>query len=304
MKIDLRGAAMEEVFIAGCGYVGERVARVWLERGARVRALVRRSDRAECLHSLGVVPVHGDLDLPGTLTDLPGGGALVYYFAPPPKAGTTDPRIRAFLAAVDRGAPPLKAVYISTTGVYGDLRGGWANENTPAKPMTPRARRRWDAESTFRRWEKERGVPVIVLRVPGIYGPGRIPAERIRKGIPVVREEDAPFTNRIHVEDLVRACIAAGLYGRPGAVYNVSDGSPGTMTQYFFAVADALGLPRPPALSLDEASRSLNPQLLSFLRESRRIDNSRMREELCVRPLYPDLRSGLAACLAAEKEAP
>ncbi len=292
---------MEDVFIAGCGYVGERVARVWLERGARVYGLARRPERAGDLMRLGLEPVVGDLDAPATLTALPVSGALVYYFAPPPKTGSADPRIRAFLGALAPGPAPSRLVYISTTGVYGDQGGGWATEATEPAPRTPRAVRRLDAESAFRSWGAEQGIPVVVLRVPGIYGPGRLPAERIRGGVPVVREDQVPFSNRVHVDDLVRACVAAALRGRPGAVYNISDGTPGSMTQYFFAVADALSLPRPPVVSFEEASDTLSPQMLSFMNESRRIDNRRMREELGVEPLYPDLASGLAACLAEER---
>jgi nucleoside-diphosphate-sugar epimerase len=161
-------------------------------------------------------------------------------------------------------------VYISTTGVYGDAGGAWVDEDCPPAPATSRARRRLDAEQTLARWAEPAGTQVIVLRVPGIYGPGRLPLERIRRGEPVLAPGECGYTNRIHAEDLVRVCVAAAQRGRPGAVYNVSDGAPGTMTEYLLAVADAAGLPRPPVVGLDQARRVMSPGMLSYLGESRR----------------------------------
>ncbi len=288
---------MDRVLIVGCGDIGRRVARLWTARGAAVSGLARSPAAADRLSRLGIAPVPADLDDPRTLRGLPTRGALVCYFAPPPERGTDDPRARAFADAVPAGEAPAKLVYMSTTAVYGDLGGGWATEETPAAPATDRGRRRLDAENVLLAWGRERGVPVVVLRVAGIYGPGRLPVEAIRRGTPVLDAAEAPYTNRIHADDLARVCVAAAERGRGGRIYNVSDGIPGTITEYFHAVADRLGLPRPRTVGLAEARKLLSPALLSYLSESRRLATRRMREELGVALLYPTLAAGLEASL-------
>ncbi|HEX9206022.1 MAG TPA: SDR family oxidoreductase [Candidatus Deferrimicrobiaceae bacterium] len=288
------------VFIAGCGDVGVRVAKLWAVRGAATAALARSGGSAARLARLGIEPVRGDLDDPGSLRGFPTRGALLYYLAPPPESGESDPRVRAFLAAISPGEEPAKAVYASTTAVYGDNGGAWVTEETPAAPATARGKRRLDAEGSFLAWGRERGVPVVILRVSGIYGPGRLPVEAVRRGAPVVREGEAPWTNRIHADDLAAVCVAAMERGKDGAVYNVADGSPGTITQYYNAVADLIGLPRPPEVGMEEARRSMSPGMLSYLSESRRLDVRRMREELGVTPRYPNLAAGLHSCIGGE----
>ncbi len=291
---------LETVFIVGCGDVGSRVARLWAAEGAEVSALARSGTSAARLSGSGILPLRGDLDDPESLRSLPVRGSVLYYLAPPPATGDRDPRVRAFLAAVGQGNAPAKAVYISTTAVYGDNRGAWVTEETPAAPATERGKRRLDAEESFLSWGRERSVPVVILRVAGIYGPGRLPVDAVRSGRPVPRESEAPFTNRIHAEDLARVCVAAARNGRPGTVYNVGDGVPGTIPQYFKAVADLLGVPRPPEIPMDEARKVLGPGMVSYLSESRRIDVRRMREELRVTLRYPDLAAGLPSCFPEE----
>lgn len=284
---------MESVFIAGCGDIGLRVARLWRARGLPVSALARSGTGVLCLRTAGIVAMAGNLDLPVSLRGLRLEGQLVYYFAPPPATGEGDPRVEAFIEALALAGRPLRIVYISTSGVYGDCGGARVDENTPVAPRTARARRRLAAEEHLRAYGRAHGVPVIVLRVAGIYGPGRLPVDRLREGLPVLRPEEALPSNHIHVDDLVTACMAAAEHGRADGIYNISDGQDGTMTDYFFAVADALGLPRPPTVSLAEARTVLSPTMLSYLTESRRLDNRRMREELGVVLQYPDLATGL-----------
>ncbi|WP_221065197.1 SDR family oxidoreductase [Methylomagnum ishizawai] len=286
------------IFIVGCGDIGQRVARLELAAGNLVAALARSEASARTLAALGIRPIQGDLDHPATLTQLPAALATLYYFAPPPPTGGDDPRLRALLAALP--APPERVVYISTSGVYGDCQGAWIDEDAPLQPRTDRARRRLAAESALLAWSGRQGVPCVILRVPGIYGPGRLPVERIRQGIPVVHPAEAPYSNRIHADDLAAGCCAAARKGRPGTAYHLSDGHPTTMTDYFQRVADALGLPRPPLVGLAEARRTFSPAMLSFLEESKRLDNRRMLEELGVVLRYPDLASGLPACLGEE----
>jgi nucleoside-diphosphate-sugar epimerase len=288
---------VDRVFIVGCGDVGRRLARLWQEEGVPVSALARSPQSARRLEGLGIEPVAGDLDEPATLAGLPTKGALAYFLAPPPRGGDTDPRMRTFLSGIRFGEEPEKIVSMSTTAVYGDLRGGWATEETLPAPGTARGRRRLDAENASSAWGRERNVPVVILRVAGIYGPGRLPVEKVREGAPVLAESASPFSNRIHSVDLARVCVAAAKRGRAGAVYNVSDGRPGTIAQYYHAVADLLGVPRPPAVTMDEARRLMGGEMLSYLSESKRVDNRKMREELGVNLLYPTLESGLAASL-------
>jgi nucleoside-diphosphate-sugar epimerase len=288
---------LDNVLIIGCGDIGRRVAALARSEGATVTALVRSAEKGELLHTLGIGTVPGNLDDQDTLGSLPTRGSTVFYFAPPPGGGITDPRMRAFCAAVIPGNEPRKVVYISTTGVYGDCGGEVVTEETPVNPQTARARRRLDAETTLRAWGEEHNVAVIILRVTGIYGPGRLPVRHIAEGQPVLRPEEAPLTNRIHTDDLARICIAAAVRGEAGEIFNVSDGQAGTMTDYFNAVADAAGLPRPRQVTMAEAHQVMSPLMLSYVSESRQMDNRKMLEKLGIRLLYPDLASGLKASL-------
>jgi nucleoside-diphosphate-sugar epimerase len=282
-----------EILIIGCGDIGRRAAKLALGQGAKVTALARTPEKAQSLENLGIEPVLGDLDGTGPIADLPTKEAVVFYFAPPPGGGEIDPRIRVFCGSVVPGEEPEKVILISTSGVYGDCRGAIVTEETPPNPQTPRARRRLDAETILRQWGAHRRVPVIILRVTGIYGPGRLPLNRLRDGHPVLREDEAPFTNRIHADDLARIALAAADKGEDGDVFNVSDGQSSTMTAYFNAVADAAGLPRPAQISLREARNVMNPLMLSYLTESRRMDNHKMLARLGVSLRYPDLAAGL-----------
>jgi nucleoside-diphosphate-sugar epimerase len=289
---------MMPLFIIGCGDVGRRVARLEVAEGNAVAALVRSAASAERVRALGVSAVHGDLDVPESLAGLPAAGAGVYYFAPPPAAGREDPRMRNCLKAIAGAARPARLVLISTSGVYGDCRGAWVTEDRPPHPDSDRAWRRLDAERRLLAFGAASAVPVVILRVPGIYGPGRLPIDRLAAGEPLLREDESPWSNRVHIDDLAEVCRAAMRRGRDGAVYNVSDGHPTTMTDYFNRVADALRLPRPPQISRAEIGSRLSAGMQSYLAESKRLDNRRMREELGIEPAYPDLARGLASCVA------
>lgn len=282
---------MDKVLIIGFGDVGRRLAAACRRQGSDITAVTRHRDWSR-VGAGGERLVFGDLDQPETLADLPTTGNIVFYLAPPPSGGEGDPRMAAFLTAADR-APPRRLVYISTSGVYGDRGGAWVTEADPPRPDTARARRRWAAEQALDDWSLRHGVPVVILRVGGIYGPGRLPLERLRRGLPVLAEAECGYTNRIHVDDLVTILLAAGVRG--SGRYNVCDGQPGTMTGYFKAVAARVGLPIPPEVPMAEAVTALSPAMLSYLTESRRLDNRRLREELGITLRYPDLDSGLVA---------
>jgi nucleoside-diphosphate-sugar epimerase len=289
-------SAATDVLIVGCGDIGERVARLERSEGRAVAGLVRSEKSAQRLRSAGIQPITVDLDAPASINNLSVKNAVVYYFAPPPGKGVTDPRMDAVVSLMTASNLPKRIVLISTTGVYGDCHGEWVTEDRPPNPQGDRARRRLAAETTLQGWRDKTGGPVVILRVPGIYGPGYLPVERLRSGEPVLREDESPFSNRIHADDLAHVCVAAARHAHPGLLYNVSDGHPTTMTDFFYRVADVLGIPRPPAVTMEEARRRLGEDMLSYLAESKRIDNRRMREELGVELMYPDLAAGLASC--------
>lgn len=290
------------VLIVGCGDIGRRVARLWQARGVPVHGIVRSAAGVDALRAAGIAPLQVDLDDPATLHALPAAGALLYCFAPPPQRGNTDTRMANLLGALGAGSQPARIVAISTSGVYGDRGGALVSEQDAPRPQTDRARRRLHGESLLRDYGRINTVPVVILRVGGIYGPERLPLERVRSSAPVLREELAPRTNRIHADDLASVCVAAAERGHADTIYNVTDGEDSNMTEYFFAIADAFGLPRPPAVGWPEVERESSAGMLSYLRESRRLDNHRMLTELQVRLRYPTLQAGLAAILAQSKD--
>jgi len=283
------------IFIIGCGDIGSLLAANWLKLGANVTALVR-SEASKCrLQGLGLNTVDGDLDVPGSLRTLPLTDTVLYYLAPPAAEGAGDSRMYHFLTALKQGNLPHRIIYISTSGVYGDTAGAWVDEESPENPQTARARRRLAAETALRQFGRAHHLPVIILRVGGIYGPDRLPRARLEKGLPLLNETECGYTNRIHADDLVRVLLQAAEKGRGDNIYNVSDGHPGNMTQYFNAVADALGLSRPPTLPMSEARNQLSEAMLSYLTESRRMDNRKLLREFALQLRYPDLAAGLAA---------
>ncbi len=290
---------MTTTVILGCGYIGRRLARHYLDQGVPVIGVVRSAESAAALVAQGIPALASDLarDLgPDDLDALSLSGARVVHLAPPPESGVLDLHTRHLVEAFARAGHPSRMVYISTTGVYGDCGGAWVDEDRPVRPQADRALRRWDAEQTLGHWRIASGRALVTLRVAGIYGPGRLPLERIRAGLPLVRSEEAPWSNRIHADDLAAACIAAMDRGADGAVYNACDGNPSTMTDYFFQVADAAGLPRPPVIPLREAEGQLSAGMLSYMRESRRLSNRRLVEDLGVELRYRTLAQGLRGC--------
>ena len=275
--------------IVGCGDVGLRVAHRLQAMRREVTGVVRSDQSAAALRQAGVAAEAGDLDVQPPVVKAP----LLFWFAPPPGSGDGDPRLRRFLR--QQAPRDLRLVYVSTSGVYGDCAGAWIDEDAPLRPLSLRAQRRLDAEQALAQW----GGDFVVLRVPGIYGPGRLPVERLQKRLPVVRAEESPFTNRIHSEDLAEAALHAAAHGQAGAAYNISDGHPTTMCDYFSRCATLLGLPQPPQVSLEEAQQVFTPAMWSFMEESKRLENRRMIKRLGFSPRFPDLAAGLPHCLPA-----
>jgi nucleoside-diphosphate-sugar epimerase len=284
------------LLIVGCGDVGLRVARLLAGRW-RVLALSRSREGLATLRAAGAQPLYGDLDDAATLGRLAGLADAVLHLAPPPGEGEGDPRTARLLQALSRRTGRVRRlVYGSTTGVYGDCGGERFDETRPVRPATARARRRVHAEAQLRAWGRRSGVAVTILRIPGIYAsdrPGGHPAERLRRGSPVLRAEDDVYTNHIHADDLARACAAALHRGLSQRVLHASDDTELRMGDYFDLAADLCGLPRPPRLSREEASRQLSPLQLSFMGESRRLDNRRLKQELRLRLRHPTVHEGL-----------
>ncbi|MDA8095050.1 MAG: NAD-dependent epimerase/dehydratase family protein [Betaproteobacteria bacterium] len=284
---------MRRLLIIGLGDVAAR-ALAQLRASYRVYALTHRPEAMRGLRALGVRPLLGNLDDPMSLKRLAGLAHAVLYSAPPPGQGTHDPRTRNLLAALSKAQIlPQALVYISTSGVYGDCHGEWVAETRPIAPQNARARRRADAEARLRGWGRANGVRVSILRAPGIYSRDRLPIARLTQATPALRAAEDPYTNHIHADDLARAAIAALARGRPGRVYNVADDSGLRMGEYFDLIADACGLPRPPRISRAEALQRLPETQLSFMRESRRLSNARMKRELKLRLRHPTV----AACM-------
>jgi nucleoside-diphosphate-sugar epimerase len=286
------------VTVVGCGYTGRRLLDICRDANRDVLGTVRSEESLAHLRTIGAAAEILDLDAPGG--KLPGDWTLdraVIYMAPPPDAGESDPRLRSFLRRLS--GTPTALVYLSTTAVYGDTGGATVDEETPPAPASARGLRRRDAEVAVLEWGRETGVPVRILRVPGIYGPGRLPLERIRQGAPVVRAAEAGPGNRIHVDDLAAVSLAAADYSGSETVFNVGDGSHASMSEYFRGGARAAGLPEPPELPLDELLARVTPAMRGFLAEKRRVATTRMRDELGFRPRYARLEDGVTASLAA-----
>ena len=284
------------VLIAGCGYVGQRLA-LRLRDRFEVAALVRTAEKAAALERQGIKAVVIDLDRVRAGAGIPErlDQEAIVYLVPPPNAGESDLRLDRFLQLAI--VPPKAFVYMSTTGVYGDTEGGFVDESTPVQPRSERARRRVSAEEMTRVWCTERRVRRVVLRVPGIYGPGRLPLDRLKRREPVVCPEDAGISNRIQIDDLVMACEQAVVNREARGVYNVTDGNSITSTEFFDAVARLAGLPCPPRVPMEEAQLTFSPERLSFIDESRRVGNDRMLKHLRVQLKYADIESGIRASL-------
>lgn len=285
-----------DFLIVGYGDIARRVAPLLTAAGRSVALIGRHIDLAAGTLPLQTV-LQADLDAPASLAKLPFSTARILYLAPPPQTGEGDLRVRNFCAEMSRHLPvrPEKIVYVSTSGVYGDCEGALVDETRPVNPQSDRARRRVDAENILQRWGESSQVPIVILRVAGIYGPGRLPLQRLRDGVPILEPQQAPFSNRIHSEDLALICRKALEQIDVQGVFNICDGEQSRMSDYFIAVARQFGLPEPTRINLSEARQQFSAEMLSYLNESRRLDNRRMLKELDVALRYPTLEAGLLA---------
>ncbi|HEX5056226.1 MAG TPA: SDR family oxidoreductase [Gammaproteobacteria bacterium] len=285
-----------QLLLAGCGDIGLRIARLW-RHAPQVTGLSRSHSALSRLPS-GAQAWQADLDGTGPLafpSSLDPAQTHIVYLAPPATDSLQDRRLEKFLAMLPW--TPASFSYCSTSGIYGDCGGAWVDETTTPAPVTDRAKRRIWAEKFLTEWQQKTKARLMILRVPGIYGPGRLPLDKLRSGIPLIRPREAPWTNLIHADDLARVFIASIKRGSAGAIYNVSGGEPATLTDFYLTVARAAGLAVPEFISLREAQRIYNPERLSFINESRRLDVSKMRRELQPELRYADLASGVRASL-------
>ena len=266
------------ILIIGCGDIGLRVAQQ-LSRSHRVFALTSSQNRFQELREVGAIPILGDLDKPETIWRLSGLAQTVIHLAPPQNQGNRDCRTRNLVRILAQGSNIVRRfIYISTTGVYGDHRGGKVSEATPVSPESERAQRRVDAERVLRLWAPAHGVALTILRVPGIYAADRLPLERLQSQIPALLPEQDAYSNHIHSDDLARLVCAAVYHGKPQRVINTCDGGETKMGDYFDEVADAYGLDRPVRVPAAELQKIVSPMLWSFMRESRRVTNTRLHE--------------------------
>jgi len=291
---------MERLLIIGCGDIARRAIPELCKR-YRVSVLVRPSAEPKPLRAENVQIISGDLDIAESLTQLAGAADRLVHLAPPGESGACDLRTRQLLAALGeaRAMLPQRFVYMSTSGVYGDCGGAWVDEDRPVHPQTERAARRADAERAIAEWGGARGVEVVILRAPGIYAADRLPLDRLARGIPVLRDEDDVYTNHIHADDLAAVVVAALERPAVAGIYNASDDTELKMGDWFDLVADRFGLARPLRVARARAAGQIPAALLSFMSESRRLVNRRMKERLGISLVYPTVFEGVTRHAAA-----
>ena len=276
------------LLIIGCGDVVRR-ALPWLVQRFTVYATARSYESSLQLNTLGVKVIRADLDSPQTLSRLSGLAQYLIHSAPP-GAGQGDPRTRALIAELGRAPrilPLRRAVYISTSGVYGDCGGVWIDENAPRRATQARSLKRIAAENQLRQWSRRQAIALSILRAPGIYAAERLPIARIQRGDPSIQACEDGFSNLIHADDLAHALCLALFRGLPLRAYNIADDAPHPMGDWFDLVADHHKLPRPARISREAAQQLLSPAMLSYLNESRRINNTRAKRELGLTLAYP-----------------
>lgn len=275
------------LLIIGCGDVGLRILPL-MQKHFRIFAIIRNIDHAPHIRSLGATPIVADLDHPTSLQRLTNLAHTIIHLAPPPTQGTNDTRTKHLCAILPRGS---RLIYISTTGVYGNCHGAQFNESQAVNPQSDRAKRRVDAENILRNWATQSNSSLNILRVPGIYADNRLPITRLEQGTPILSIEDDVYTNHIHADDLARLIVLTVFKGKPQRIYHAVDDSQMTMGQYINTIADTVNLPRPPRLSRAALASQVSPMLLSFMSESRRPTNQRIKQELNFKFHYPTINA-------------
>ncbi|MDI4656670.1 SDR family oxidoreductase [Xanthobacter autotrophicus] len=258
---------------------------------SRIVGTARTAERLAALPA-GVAPFLFDGEsLSAALAGALAGTELIIASAPPDARG--DPVLRCAGQVLEEGRLG-QVVYLTTLGVYGDHGGGWVDETTPPRAGSPRLERRLAAEQEWFAFGQKRGIPISVLRLAGIYGPGRNALEQLRAGAARRIDKPGQVFNRIHVADIART-IRAVVARRFDGVLNVTDDLPAPPGDPIAYAAELLGLPVPPAIPFDEAARDMSPMALTFWAANKRVANHRLKAELGVSLAYPTYREGLAA---------
>ncbi|WP_299507248.1 SDR family oxidoreductase [uncultured Roseobacter sp.] len=277
----------------GHGFSARALAARLIPNGWRVIGTTRSADKAEEIAATGVEPVIW----PGTDLNaaLKQADALLVSAGPGPEG---DPTLAVMRPEIEAAAPRLDwAGYLSTTGVYGDHQGGWVGESSPLTPSTARGLARVEAEAA---WQAIPDLKLHIFRLAGIYGPGRGPFAKVRKGTARRIIKKGQVFSRIHVEDIAQVLEASLAQPNPGAIYNLCDDDPAPPQNVIAHAAELLGLPLP--LAVDFETADMTPMARSFYAESKKVRNDRIKDELGVTLLYPDYRAGLAALLRAESQ--
>ncbi|VAW69762.1 Nucleoside-diphosphate-sugar epimerases [hydrothermal vent metagenome] len=302
MAFNVKTMPEHKLSIAGCGYIGKKIARLLMAKNRQPDCFVLSKHSKKTCESIGLNANRLDLDMPDMdMPDMDGvesnntfENSSIAYLVAPPAQGRTDTRMQHFISMLEKKSiAPEKIILISTTGIYGDCNGRWIDETQAEKPQADRAYRRLSAESQLKKYCKTSQVKYIILRVPGIYAADRLPLQRITSGKPIVKAENSGYTNRIHADDLAAFCVEALVSSIEQGIYNCCDGHPSTMHDYFTRVADAMGLARPDEISLQQAQQELSAGMLSYLAESKRISNKKLLKHFKTELRYPDLTSGL-----------
>jgi len=280
------------ILVFGCGYIGQRVATQLIDQDYSVTGYVQSQNSLAVCQQKNIASEMVDFDIVNPDLSIECSSSSILYLIPPNREGVIDNRIDQFIKAIKMSSPK-KIVLLSTTGVYGDCHGQWVNEETAVNPQVDRAKRRAYVEHIMTGFCNENNIPLVILRVAGIYGEDKLPIKRIASGEPIVRQEDSPYSNRVHAIDLVDICCKALLDNEITGIYNCADGNPTTMYDYFMKVAAAAQLPPPPSISIEQANQQLSKGMLSYMAESRRIDNKKLLNDFSIKLRYPDLMSGL-----------
>jgi len=284
-------------WIIGCGNIGQRVNQLLKQQNIKLKATSHSDSSAKLLKEMGIEVFSANLDEPDSLNKLPiDEHADIFYFAPPAAKGETDERMSHFLASLNPEAPPRRIIYISTTGVYGNHDGEWITENTPTEPQHDRSKRRLHAEEQIKQFCLKHGSEYMILRTSGIYDLKKLPLERINSGLKVLKKETAPSSNRIHAADLANICVTAMQSPHHNDIFNVSDGNPSSISDYFIQTARLFNLKTPEEITREEAKAVLSPEMLSYLSESKKIDSSYLQKKLGITLAFPTLEEGLIDC--------
>lgn len=290
---------MKCIVIIGYGQLGAKICKQHLNLSDQVHTVCRSElTPLNSQHS----PIQADLDELSSPLPLPESIDCLYYYAPPGDTDLTDQRLKHFLE-LHKHLHIHHIVYISTSGVYGDSKGEWITEETQPNPKADRAKRRLDAEQQLITFSKEHSTPVTILRCAAIYSSKTVNSTRITANTkPVIKASQAPFTNRIHLDDLTQVCLSAmQQVPEEYEIYNVSDGHPSTTTEHAWLLNDLAGIERNQEISLDKADQYYSPAYMSYLNESKRLDISKLKQQLKPVFEFEECSDGIKQCLDKNK---